>query len=106
MGEVKDRLRTEVRDIESQLLKMNLAEATSSGNDKIKILPNAGMSGGMAEVRKRVLADQPPQQPGGIKYLAQPEKLSEIQKRMLDDQPGKDISQRTAAGKVTITFCY
>lgn len=93
--------------MESKLLKMSIDEATtggSSGYDKkaIKILPDVELSGGLAEMRRRVLAEQPPQQPGGVKYLAQPEKLTEIQKRMLADQPGQDIYQRTAGGKVAI----
>ena len=50
---------------------------------------------------------QPPQQPGGVKYLAQPEKLTESQKRLLADQPEQGFYQRTEHwrfSRIFVTF--
>lgn len=105
---MKDRLKNEVREMESQLLQMSIDEATgSSSNTKpIKILPNApAPAETMAQMRRRVIAEQEQtiveqQREGGIKLLPVAPKLTELQKRMLADGPGKDIYQRTAGGTI------
>lgn len=85
MGAQKERLRDELRDLETQLLQKSLANATR-------------------DQRPGLLSQS--QKPGGVKFLADPPKpppqhLTAQQRRLLSDQPAPELYQRTDSGRIT-----
>jgi hypothetical protein len=78
----KERLRTEISQMERLLIQLSIANATNAGSSSYNSMQNRQS----AEKQK------------GIKLLPELPKLTEIQKKMFADNAGKELYKKTESG--------